>query len=358
MAILKQKLNRKNDSGTYDEIHLKTDADNVSLSETDETTVKTKLDAVDISFQNVNTQMEKFVTKEELTDYDMNANELILYGKRMIATSITGKGVPTASDASFETMASNIDSIVVSTGSGKSIWVTVPSVAYNTTFSATKGSITVYSSYVSSLGKAKIELPGSDYTGTWTISGTFNGKTDSKQVTVTEDTNDYFVELVFIPISGTVAVGNLVTFDNKEWRVVHQEGTHWYLGLAEMTETTSFGSNNTYKGSTLANKCVSWQSSNLSATALEYCNDVTVNNVTNKVFIPSYEQVDGGFSYYNSNTNRICNLNGSAQYWWTSSPSSGGGVYYVSSDGAVGNCLSPSYSYGFRPHVCITLQLT
>jgi len=62
MAILKQKLNRKNDSGTYDEIHLKTDADNVSLSETDETTVKTKLDAVDISFQNVNTQMEKFVT--------------------------------------------------------------------------------------------------------------------------------------------------------------------------------------------------------------------------------------------------------------------------------------------------------
>ena len=357
MAILQQKLNRKNDSGSYDEIHLKTDANNVSLSETDETTVKTKLDAVDISFQNVNTQMEKFVTKEELTNYDMNANELILYGKRMIATSITGKGVPTASDASFETMASNIDSIVVSTGSGKSIWVTVPSVAYSTTFSATKGSSTVYSSYVSSLGKAKIELPGSDYTGTWTVSGTFNGKTDSKQVTVTEDTNDYFVELVFIPISGTVAVGNIVTFDNKSWRVVHNVGSQWYLALAEMTETTIFGSNTTYKGSTIASKCVTWQSSNLSATALEYCNDVTVNNVTNKVFIPSYEQVNGGFSYYNSNTNRICNLNGSTNYWWTSSPYGSSDVYRVNGTGAIGS-YSPGVSNGFRPHVCIALQLT
>ena len=114
MAILQQKLNRKNDSGTYDEIHLKTDATVVSLSETDETTVKTKFDAVDNSFANVNTQMQNFVTKGELTNYDMNANELILYGKRMIATSITGKGIPTASDATFEVMASNIDSIVVS----------------------------------------------------------------------------------------------------------------------------------------------------------------------------------------------------------------------------------------------------
>ena len=358
MAILQQRLNRKNETGSYDEIHLKTDATNVSLSPTDETTVKTKFDAVDNNFANVNTQMKNFVTKEELTNYDMNANELILYGKRLIATSITGKGVPTASDATFEVMASNIDSIVVSTGSGKSIWVTVPSVAYSTTFSATKGGTTVHSSYIGALGKAKIELPGSDYIGTWTVTGTFNGKTDSRQVNVTEDTNDYFVELVFIPISGNVAVGNLITFDNKTWRVVHNTGNQWYLALSDIVENTQFGSNNAYKNSTLAGKCVSWQSANLSATALEYCNNVTVENVTNKVFIPTYAQVNGGFSYYNSNANRICQLNGANSWWWTSSPGSGGSVYRVYTDGTIGYDYGPSSSSGFRPHVCITLQLT
>ena len=358
MAILQQKLNRKNDSGTYDEIHLKTDATIVSLSETDETSVKTKFDAVDNSFANVNSQMENFVTKGELTNYDMNANELILYGKRMIATSITGKGVPTASDATFEVMSSNIDSIVVSTGSGKSIWVTVPGVAYGTTFSASKGGTTVYSSYISALGKAKIELPGSDYVGTWTVTGTFNGKTDSKQVVVSEDTNDYFVELVFIPISGNVAVGNIITFDNKSWRVVHNSGNQWYLALSEIYSNTQFGSNTVYKGSTLAGVANTYQTQQLSATALEYCNNVTVNNVTNKVFVPSYEQVNGGFSFYNSNANRICQFNGNNSYWWTSSPYSSGNVYGVYTDGSIFRNFYPGNSYGFRPHVCITLQLT
>ena len=243
-------------------------------------------------------------------------------------------------------------------GGTYSIWLTIPTVATTTTFTAVKDGVSVDSKYISSIGAAKITLPEDNPEGEWSITGTVGGKTVSKTVTIKSGTVDYFVDFRndFIPLVGDLAVGNLVTFDNKEWRVVHQEGTHWYLGLAEMTETTSFGSNNTYKGSTLANKCVSWQSSNLSATALEYCNDVTVNNVTNKVFIPSYEQVNGGFSYYNSNTNRICNLNGSAMYWWTSSPSSSSLVCSVGSDGAIGSSSVPSYSAGFRPHIVININ--
>ena len=86
MAILQQKLNRKNDSGTYDEIHLKTDATNVTLSPTDETLLSDEIRSLKSSVSN---------------------------GKSLIASAITDKGVSTASDATFQTMASNISSLHV-----------------------------------------------------------------------------------------------------------------------------------------------------------------------------------------------------------------------------------------------------
>ena len=382
MAILKQRLHRKNSSGGYDTVYLENIATNVKMSDTDSTLLSTKISSMDTAINgkqpagsyaaanhshngaNLSFDSTRSINDVINSNYSMivNANNEInnlktsvSNGKSAVASAITDKGVSTSATASFNTMANNIRAIP--TRSGKSIWVTVPSVAYSTTFSATKGGTTVYSTYIGAIGKAKIELPGSDYVGTWTVTGTFNGKTDSRQVYVSEDTNDYFVELVFIPISGNVAVGNLITFDNKTWRVVHNTGNQWYLALSTIVENTTFGSNNVYRGSTLAGKCVSWQSANLSATALDYCNNVTVENVTNKVFIPTYAQVNGGFSYYNSNANRICQLNGVNDVWWTSSPY-GSFVYFVNIDGGVFNDLSPSRNYGFRPHVCITLQLT
>lgn len=159
------------------------------------------------------------------------------------------------------------------------------------------------------------------------------------------------------PVTGDLVVGNTVTFDNKTWRVVHNTGNQWYLALSTIVEETKFGSNNVYRGSTLAGKCVSWQSANLSATALEYCNNVTVENVTNKVFIPTEAQVNGGFSYYNSNANRICQLNGANSYWWTSSPCTRN-VYVVRYDGAIYGGYMLNNSFGFRPHICIIIQLT
>ena len=251
-----------------------------------------------------------------------------------------------------------------SIGGTYSIWLTLPTVAATTTFTAVKDGVSVESEYISSIGAAKVTLPADNPEGDWIITGTAGGKTVSKTVTVKSGTVDYFVDFRndFIPLVGDLAVGNLVTFDNKEWRVVHQEGTHWYLTTPDIVDTVSFGSNNIYKGSTLAGKCVSWQSANLSATALEYCNDVTVENVTNKVFIPTYAQVNGGFSFYNSNTNRICKYNNSSISWWTSSPGTktSGTVYGVRTDGSIyeyGN----GYGYlsdndGFRPHIMLNIN--
>lgn len=158
-----------------------------------------------------------------------------------------------------------------------------------------------------------------------------------------------------IPLSDDLAVGNLVTFDDKSWRVVHNEGTKWYLASSTISENTQFGSNTVYKGSTLANKCASYLN-NFSANAQSFMQNVTVNGVTAKVFVPSYEQVNGGFSYYNSNANRICQLNGANAWWWTSSPRSSY-VYGVYTNGSIDSNL-PSNSNGFRPHICIDTSLS
>ena len=84
MAVLKQKLNRKNESGSYDEIHLKTDATVISLSPTDETLLSDEISSLKSSVSN---------------------------GKSLIASAITDKGVSTASDATFQTMSNNIRNI-------------------------------------------------------------------------------------------------------------------------------------------------------------------------------------------------------------------------------------------------------
>lgn len=49
MAVLKQRLHRKNDSGTYDIVYLENIATNVKLSESDTTTVASKLSNIDSS---------------------------------------------------------------------------------------------------------------------------------------------------------------------------------------------------------------------------------------------------------------------------------------------------------------------
>lgn len=162
-----------------------------------------------------------------------------------------------------------------------------------------------------------------------------------------------------IPLSGELVVGNLVTYDDKTWRVVHNEGTKWYLASKDIIEDIQFGTSNIYAKSSILARCAVYLS-NLSDVAQKYITNITVNNVTFKVFVPSYEQVNGGFSYYNSKENRICNYNGNKYTWWTSSlydNSSNHPVYGVTT-GGIFSVSSPSSAYGFRPHICIDTSLS
>lgn len=247
-----------------------------------------------------------------------------------------------------------------SVGGIYSIWLTLPAVATSTTFTAVKDDAFVESKYISSIKAAKITLPADNPEGDWTITGTAGGKTVSKTVTVKSGTVDYFVDFRndFIPLVGDLAVGNLVTFDNKEWRVVHQEGTHWYLAAKDIYSITSFSTGGlAYKNSTLANVASTYESEQLSTIAKEYCLDVTVEDVTAKVFVPTYNQCNGGFEYYNSNTNRICNYNSSARAWWMSDRyGTSGGIRYVYATGEITGSSTPTLGNGFRPHICINVN--
>ena len=78
------------------------------------------------------------------------------------------------------------------------------------------------------------------------------------------------------------------------------------------------------------------------------------NARTIPVFVPTYTEVNGGFSYLNSNSRRIANYNGSPTAWWTSTPDTSDFVYVVYADGRVVSSYGyPSSTYGFRPFISI-----
>ena len=249
------------------------------------------------------------------------------------------------------------------TGGLYSIWLTIPSIASSVTFTAVKGDVSVDSKYISSIGAAKITLPTEDYEGEWSISGIVSGKTAVKTITIKSGTVDYFVDFRndFIPLVGDLAVGNLVTFDNKEWRVVHQEGTHYYLGATKINNTTIYGKTTAFTQATIFESATAFKDT-LSAQALEYIVDITIEDTPCTVWIPSEDELSGGFSYFTGTDSEIADKRklefgtSGNMPWWTRSNRSAGGFYkrYVTATGTFSETSSlDTTKYGFVPFICI-----
>ena len=167
------------------------------------------------------------------------------------------------------------------------------------------------------------------------------------------------VSIKVSPYYGTLTLGQTIKYCEKNWILCHINGKKHYLAASEIYEETLFGGNK-YAGSTLAGRASAYQNNLISAYgayATDYLSDVTVNGVTAKVFVASDEQMNGEFSYFNSNSRRICNFNGSPSWYWTSSPSGGGRVWLVNSSGSLdsGTYRDPGIPDGFRPFVCLSL---
>ena len=146
-----------------------------------------------------------------------------------------------------------------------------------------------------------------------------------------------------------IAVGQCVLFNYEQWLCVHSSGNIYYLVSTGLMGMTQFGSNTTYSGSILAATAKNFES-RIAADSLAKCINWTVNGVTQKVNIPSYEQYNGGFSYFSNNDRRVCD----AYWYWTSSPCSSSCVWRVGSGGGL-SASSCSYAGGFRPCVAISL---
>ena len=80
--------------------------------------------------------------------------------------------------------------------------------------------------------------------------------------------------------------------------------------------------------------------------------NTNVNGVTAKIFVASYDQLNGGFSYFSNDMCRQCNYT----FYWTSSALPSSGVWNVNQNGSLGNIYDdPTYTYGFRPFVALQL---
>ena len=146
------------------------------------------------------------------------------------------------------------------------------------------------------------------------------------------------------PNKSDLTLGNTISWAGQEWIVSHVTSTEAYLTLKGLSGESSWD-NLQRACSAYANKFTEAQKACLKS--------VTAGNTNGIVFVATYEQMNGGFRYFNSNSRRTAN-----NWYWTSTMSDSGRAWYVDSDGSLSyGFYWDSDSGGFRPSVCIDLTL-
>lgn len=167
-----------------------------------------------------------------------------------------------------------------------------------------------------------------------------------------------------IPDNNEPTLGSVVTFaayPDIRWVIQHIDGEDVYLATETAVCECTFGRNNItaakYSESTLYAHCMIYLNETIPDLA-DDLEDVDVNGVTAKVFVPSRDQLNCEWDWPRQGaSNRICQYNGSNSAWWTSSRfehSSCLGtscIWGVDSDGNLGFNGYPDSSYGFRPAI-------
>ena len=148
------------------------------------------------------------------------------------------------------------------------------------------------------------------------------------------------------PDKSQLTLGNTITWAGQEWIVSHVTSTEVYLTLKGLSSRSTW--NNLQSAcSDYANRFTEEQRACLKS--------VTAGNTHGIVFVATYDQMNGGFSYFNSNSRR--NI---GSYYWTSTEhytypynayivGLNGGIDFFGEDKSAPN--------GFRPSVCVDLIL-
>ena len=195
----------------------------------------------------------------------------------------------------------------------------------------------------------------------------------AKQCNYSIDTSSFATKAEIDELEKKIAIGNAglttpilgarIRIGGFDYVIVHIDTSIVYAIIEACPMLTQFGSNTTYAGSTIANLCTTWYNSYVPA-ALRSAGifvNVTTEGVSSPCFIPTYNQMNGGFSYFTDNDPRnaaaFVNAGYSSSYngyyYWTSTAGSSSSVWRVNSAGDLDNSGGPSATYGFRPCLAI-----
>lgn len=151
-----------------------------------------------------------------------------------------------------------------------------------------------------------------------------------------------------LPPLGQITLGNTITWANHEWIVASTPTESiCYLTLAKLDGVSTWNE--------LNNTCTAWSSANFTEVQLASLTSVTAGNTSGKVFVATSEQMNGGFSYFNSNDRRKMD-----QSYWTSTDY---GIIvkrpeYVDATGVIAHDDNDATgSMGFRPSIALNMWL-
>ena len=241
-------------------------------------------------------------------------------------------------------------------------------------------------------GKYVFEIPSA---GDWTVKAALGEDNVEETLTINDKYEAPEISLNFFPdfvmeVKET-ELGGSVTIDGIEWIVVDKDISRAVLASKDIYSLTPYNqfSYPYYKTSTLSKVAQNFEDTVLSTETKKWLNDVTMEEVTAKVFVPSDYYLDpanadayewyavtiekgSGFLKVYEYPNRACNYQGSPKNWWvsnrvgverteqsTDSYKNLGAVRSAASSGTsqttqIGYIVFPQLignNWGFRPHM-------
>ena len=146
-----------------------------------------------------------------------------------------------------------------------------------------------------------------------------------------------------LPDMSSLTIGNTVMFADKEWIVSHKTDDTFYLTLKGLSGNSTWDN--------LQENCTNFENS-LSEAQRRCLKHVTAGNTSGKVFVATKDQMEGDFSYFNSDSRRDI-----GDVYWTSTEKTSRNAWGVDSDGCLGKySYDKSNSIGFRPSIAISTK--
>lgn len=337
MAVLRQRLNRKNAAGSYDKVHLETSSEIV---------VRPDGNNVESSLTDITQQVQQVTTI---------VNNGVEPGSHAATHSSTGKD-PITPESIGAAVAGHSHSEYSAVGH-----------AHNYAGASTPGGAANSAAKLETQRTFKVNLASTtaaNFDGTTNatpgVSGILpisNGGTGVNSLNGLKKALDVGSPTITAPTyPGSIpSVGNTMTWAGKTWRVVHKLSGVAILALGYWEKDIKWyttGYMDEFTGSNIWNECMNFSNS-LKLFAANYL--IPFSGLP--CFIASCDQIEGenSFNYFATQSNRIFkDTSGTAHTWWTGTISNvmHDDAAYVKIDGST----SGSYdTHGFRPFVAIRL---